>query len=170
MPVSRRHANLFLTIVHLLFTLDENTTMPIWGYAASNYTLLCCACHSHILDILIRKYFNAKPFQTDAHRGETLVCYVISPEHMIMEYAECGLVHMWVCACLCVQPCMHTRVCHARLRAWLLLSMHLLLWERSSIPVGVEHVRVCASSDHIAPTPSLSYILPAFLPTCAFSQ
>lgn len=94
----------------------------------------------------------------------------MSPEHMIVDY-ECGLVYMrmGVCTpvplCICVCAAVHAHTC-AR-HACMVSFKHAFaaLRENRGIPVGDEHVRggrVCASSDHIALTPILGYILSPF--------
>lgn len=77
---------------------------------------------------------------------------------------ECGLVYMWVCACKCECAAVRAHTCAPCMPPCMVAFKHAFaaLREERGIPVGDERVRVCASSDHIALTPILSYILPPF--------
>lgn len=99
------------------------------------------------------------------------MCYVMSPEHMIMDYDRLWIgvhvgVYMHGCVCVCAAVRAHTCAMHA--------SVHdcfkaFAASERGAGSGGDEYVRVCASSDHIALTPILSSILPPFFSlTCIF--
>lgn len=76
--------------------------------------------------------------------------------------ADCGLMYMWACASVCAAVRAHT--CGPCMPPCMIAFKHAFAVPREerSIPVGDERVRVCASSDHIALTPILSYILPPY--------
>lgn len=148
--------------------------MKMWLCQFEIITLLCCCFYYHIGVSLSTVFFVQTIRNVGIYSGwAMLVCYVMSPETRLrwvwISSHACGCAHACVSICAAVRahtcaPCMPP--CTIAFKRAFVNSAFQRRAEEQRQAVcahewGDEHVRVRASSDHVALTPILSLILPS---------